>query len=434
MPVPMSPNHPRLALALALAAATPACQPGEDDTSASAGSTSTSGGETTTGTTEGTTADTEGTATAGTDSDSDSDSDTGTTGPEIPPAYGEWLKKELPGTLCSNSTQYKFFVNYSETSDNLLIYLEPGGACWDYETCAGNSPLGAANPDGIPDSHMQKWGTLSPLMRRDVVDNPAKDWNLVFIPYCTGDVHTGNNEMTYDDPDGVHPPLHYLHHGHANIMATVAWLNTQFPKVGKMLLTGCSAGGAGAIINYYFFRNGISGVERGYLLDDSGPIYPSGGYSGPLHQKIRSSWDVDPIIATIPEGASIMADFGNLNVTLAETFPDDRLSTIYFQRDFNFSRYSYERFYPDPTKEKILEYWASDTQLLVDLYDQYENLAYYLPYWRAFNDSHCAAILTYEGSEIQELDMDLPKFIDELLDDDAPLQSYRESVQPGEDP
>lgn len=423
---------PALSL-VALTLVTAACQPDEDETTAGASATTT---ESSTGETGETTGAESTTTTSDTDSDAgsatDTDTDSGTTGPEIPPAYGEWLKKEPPGALCSNGSQYKFFINYSETSDNLLIYLEPGGACWDYETCSGNSPLGAANPDGIPDSHMGKWGAISPILRRDVVDNPAKEWNLVFMPYCTGDVHTGNNEMVYEDPEGG-APLTYRHHGHANVMATVAWLNNQFPNVGKLLVTGCSAGGAGSLINYYFFRNGIEGAQRGYLLDDSGPIFPSGGYSGPLHQKIRASWDIDPIIATIPEGASIMSDFGNLNVTLAEMFPDDRLSTVYFQRDYNYSRYSYERFYPNPSKDQTLMYWASDTELLVDLYEGHDNLAYYLPYWREFNDSHCTGIVTYQGTEIEELDMDLGKFIDELLDDDAPLQSYRESVQPGED-
>lgn len=365
---------------------------------------------------------------------SDTSGETTTTGaPEEPEAYNTWLKREPAGAVCSDGSQYKFFVNFSETSNKLLIYLEPGGACWDYETCSGSTALGAANPDGIPDSHMDKWGTLSPLLRRDVADSQTKDWNLVFIPYCTGDVHTGNKVMTYDDPNGGEP-LTYRHNGHGNVMATIDYLNQQFPVVDKMMVTGCSAGGAGSIINYYFFRNGMDGVDRSYLLNDSGPIFPSGGWSKPLHTKIRESWDVDPILSTIPDGAALMQDFGDLNVMLSSIFPEDRLSTVYFKRDFNYSRYSYERFYPDPTKEKILEYWADDTALLTEMYDEQENLAYYIPYWRAFNDSHCAGILSYDGTEIQEMDMDLGLFIDQLLDDDAPLESYEESDQPGEDP
>ena len=41
---------------------------------------------------------------------------------------GIWQKVELPGTLCGNDSQYKFFVNYSTSSNNLIVNLEPGGA------------------------------------------------------------------------------------------------------------------------------------------------------------------------------------------------------------------------------------------------------------------------------------------------------------------
>ena len=358
---------------------------------------------------------------------------TTTTGPEEPEVYGEWVKREPEGAICSDGSQFKFFVNFSEGSDNLLVYFEPGGACWDFETCSGNTPLGAANPNGIPDSHMDKYGVLSPILSRSDPENPSADWNLVFIPYCTGDVHTGDKVMTYNDPEGLRDPLVYRHNGHNNVSAVIDYLNGQFPTLDRMLLTGCSAGGSGSIINYYFFRERMRGVKRAYLLNDSGPIFPSSGFSGPLHQKIRSSWDVDPILEMIPEGQDLADDFGNLNSMLADLFPEDRLATTYFKRDFNYSRYSYEAFYPNPSKEQTLEYWAKDTALLTAQYDKYDNLAYYIPYWRGINDSHCTGIITYEGTEIQEMDMDLSIFIDDLLDDNAPLMSYEESDQPGED-
>src|SRR5688572_10410700 len=112
-----------------------------------------------------------------------------------------------------------------------------------------------------------------------------------------------------------------------------------------MLVTGCSAGGA--VTNYWFLRNGVHAAEKSYLLDDSGPIFPSSGWSLPLHQRIRSSWNVDSILAELPSGFD-PEDYGTLNTALADAFPDDRLATTYFQRDMNFSLYSYERFYDFP--------------------------------------------------------------------------------------
>ena len=71
------------------------------------------------------------------------------------PQCGTWLKVEIPGTVCSDGSQYKFFVNYSNKSNDLEVNFEPGGACWDYDSCSGAGGVrGAANPHGIPDDHM----------------------------------------------------------------------------------------------------------------------------------------------------------------------------------------------------------------------------------------------------------------------------------------
>jgi hypothetical protein len=315
-----------------------------------------------------------------------------------------------------------------------MIMLEPGGACWDYDGCAGKTELGAAHPDGIPDDLMTPAGqsaNISPLIRRDL-DAPTADFNLVFVPYCTGDVHTGNNVITYKDPEGVGPDLEFHHAGHTNILKASEWMAKQFPGLDRLFVTGCSAGGAGSLINYYFLRSKLA-AKRGYMMDDAGPIFPSSGFSNPLHTKIRSSWNVDSIFSELPAGFPITDDFGVLNTHLADIFPKDRLSTIFFQRDYNYSRYSYENFFDANAKPDIMSYWAADTELLVDLYDTRDNLGYYLPYWRSFNDSHCVSIASYLDTDIEELDMNLADYIAELFDDNAPMGRYMESVQPEED-
>ena len=355
---------------------------------------------------------------------------------EVPdrPSYREWLKVELPGTVCGDGSQYKFFVSYSDSSNDLVIVLEPGGACWDYDSCAGRNGIrGAANVNGLEDDHWELAPFISPFLNRVPEANPhTRDWNMVYMPYCTGDVHTGNKIVTYSDPAGVDEDITFHHKGHDNMMAAIDWMAEQFQDVPRMLVTGCSAGGAGATINYHFLRNGLPGVQHGYLFADSGPIMPSSGWSKPLHEKVYEAWDVDSILTQLPSTFDA-DDFGTVNTSLADEFPDDRLAVTYFERDYNFSLYSYERFYDFPPKDQIMQMWADDTELLTGVFDSRDNLGYFLPYWRNLNDSHCTTLITYSGSDIEEAGLGTDDYITDLLDDDVPLRSYIETPQSGED-
>src|SRR4029453_5558698 len=67
-----------------------------------------------------------------------------------------WDKVELPGTVCGNGSQYKFFVRRTG-SPNLLLFFEGGGACWDYDTCRGGAGgVGAANPNSLAGGYRRR--------------------------------------------------------------------------------------------------------------------------------------------------------------------------------------------------------------------------------------------------------------------------------------
>ncbi|MDP9000000.1 MAG: pectin acetylesterase-family hydrolase [Myxococcota bacterium] len=382
-----------------------------------------------------------------------------------PPPCGTWVKVEPPGMVCGDGSQFKFFVNYSNTSNNVAVNFEPGGACWDYPSCSGAGGIrGAANPHGIPDNHMTQFQFLN-LLRRNG-DNPVQNYNMVFVSYCTGDIHTGNTVATYtgldldggagDAGDGGVQQLVFHHDGHKNTLAVIDWLHTTFPAIPKLLVTGCSAGGAGAIINYHFIRHNLgSSVQCGYLLDDSGPIFHSNGPSKPLEDKIRTSWNTDAIIDTlagqIPTPiADLKNDFGLISDTIAREYPHDRLSVVAYRMDFNYSLYSYQRFYPGSTEAQIHGFFWQDLLSLMKDYDAQPNLAYYFPYWRSDNCSHCVSIppignppsepldlvkvigQPWAGADIPQSMIDLKQFTTDLMDDTKPLKSYVQDVQSNE--
>ncbi|MBC6937619.1 MAG: ABC transporter permease, partial [Chloroflexi bacterium] len=83
-------------------------------------------------------------------------------------------------------------------------------------------------------------------------------------------------------------------------------------------------------------------------------------------------------------------------------------------------------------RQTVLAMWEADTQLLVSQYESRANLAYYIPYWRMLNDSHCTTVINFVGSEIQAQGLDLGTWTADLLDDGRPLRSAIEAPVPGE--
>jgi hypothetical protein len=320
-----------------------------------------------------------------------------------------WERVELPGTYCGNGSQYKFFMRRT-SSPNLLFFFEGGGACWDYDTCSGRAGvLGAANPNGIANDYMTQFTAkyVSPIVNgadpglplRSRTDLPTRDWNVVYMPYCTGDVHIGNSQATYTDATGQEPPLPWRHNGYANTLAAAEHARTVFPGVQKLLVTGFSAGGTATSSAYYFVRNAIQ-PQRGYLLNDSGPIYlaPNLNFrSRELHEQIRASWALDSVFGLLPPSFD-EADFGSINRMVATEFPGDQLAYTGYSRDYNYSRFSYEQFHTPNDKESVLDYWLEDQDRLVDELALYDNYSYFIPHHREINDSHCSTIITFIGS------------------------------------
>jgi hypothetical protein len=165
-----------------------------------------------------------------------------------PGAYYRWQTVKLApstGAVCGNGSQYKFFVNRVPGTRNTIVYMEGGGACWDYPSCTGASGIrGARNPNGIPDNYLDilaNPGTslVSPFIVRLHPYNAVKtqNWNMIYVPYCTGDVYSGDKVAVYNDPSGQNPSLIWHHNGLRNTRAVVAWLRDHLPRSTQMLST-----------------------------------------------------------------------------------------------------------------------------------------------------------------------------------------------------
>ena len=324
-----------------------------------------------------------------------------------------WERVELPGTVCGDGSQYKFWV-HDTGSPNLLFFFEGGGACWDYDLCSGRAgTLGAANPNGLPDDYIDSFTATyaSPVVNgadpgipfRSRTDLPTKGWNIVYMPYCTGDVHVGNSVALYEDPDGIEPPLEWHHAGFNNTTAAAEYAAWRFPSVDKMVVSGYSAGGTASSAAYYFVRT-IVNPNTGYLLNDSGPIHfapdPT-SLSRPLHDFIRESWALDSVFEMLPPSFD-PDDFGSINEMVSFEFPGDQIAYTGYLSDYNYSRFSYERFYPNSGQAATLARWRTDQYAFVNGLQDDENVSYFIPWERPINDSHCSTIITFIGSHACE--------------------------------
>ena len=373
-----------------------------------------------------------------------------------PGLYWSWQTITMTpqsGAVCGDGSPYKFFVNRVPNSSNTLVYLEGGGACWDYASCTGATGMrGARNPNGIPDDYMSLLNPGASLVSPFTVRlNPfnyvkTQNWNMIYVPYCTGDIYSGDKVAVYSDPNNQKPPLVWHHNGLRNMRAVVSWLKDNVQRPGQMLMTGCSAGGTGSLTNYAHVRRDLA-ASRNYLIDDSGPIYPTPRNgdpaiypSQPLHTKIRGAWGLDaqplPYLASELPGFDLN-NLGTLPRALATRYSGDRMGHAQFWEDLNYSAYSYESFYDDirnapnqATREaNIHARWYIDTARLKTELETLGNFGYYLPQFRDVNESHCTTVVDFNNGDIQEQGLELSQFINNVMEGNGAVLRASESSQ-----
>ncbi len=356
--------------------------------------------------------------------------------------YLAWEAVELPvasGASCGNGTPYRFFVNRTPFTSKTVIIYEGGGACWGQKACMGGDLLSASNPNGVGADYMSNIrnqlstpfnSRLHPLQHVQ-----TQSWNIVFMPYCTGDVHTGNKTMVYADADPS-KPLPYQHRGSVNSDAAAAWLKANLPRPEQLLVTGFSAGAAGATSNYAVIRTALN-PKKSALMADAGPLFPAPRHgtaeqypSLPLHNKIRQAWGLDEpeglltkIVRQYP-GLMDPENLGKASSALGKYFKDDRFGYAMFQMDGVYSDFSYSKFYPEigaatgETRAALLNAkWMQDVRSLKAELDTQPNTGYYLPYARDLLDAHCLTAVTFGGTAIKEAGIaNVGKFVDNLID------------------
>jgi len=243
----------------------------------------------------------------------------------IEPMTGEpytWTWYPFLRTRCMSGSPASLAVSHAPGSKKLMIFLQEGGACWDPVSCTV-----VANPDGFGQGDFDRFAAglgRRGVFKRDDASNPFREWNQVFVPYCSGDVHAGSN------PEG---PGGRIHLGARNMDQFLERIRTTFPEVEQVVLAGSSAGGVGALLNFERVIGAFGDVPV-TLLDDSGPVMSDDFLQPCLQLLWRNAWNL---------GASLPADCESCQqgpggmidalTHLAAKYPQRRMGLVLSTRD-----------------------------------------------------------------------------------------------------
>ncbi|MEP7291463.1 MAG: pectin acetylesterase-family hydrolase [Chloroflexota bacterium] len=251
-----------------------------------------------------------------------------------------WQKIEPGGdTVCAHGTPYAFWT-HEGISNNLLVYFEGGGGCWNADTCRDTG----AEFNGFYDSRIGS--ADAPYLRGGMLDlsraeNPFHDYSIVYVPSCTGDVHWGDNVYTYEDAEEGDVTIHF--NGFVNAQAALAWAYQHIPAPESVFVSGCSAGSVGSIVHAPYIIEHYAGINAAipvYQLGDSLSLL----FTRPVN--LQTDWHAhDNFPQWIPELASMQPldwTMAKYYQAIASYYPDDTFS------QFNSIQDSVQVFYTFP--------------------------------------------------------------------------------------
>ena len=182
------------------------------------------------------------------------------------PNKAMWVPRSQMKSRNGESMGYGVILN--PTSNKLLIFLDGGGACFNQLTCFQNLDLYSEE-----DFSNRIASDSSLLINRSSDQNQFKDWNMVFVPYATGDVHSGTNSSANVPYNG---PKNQSMVGYTNFSIILEDLKNYFDSAGQVteiVFTGSSAGGYGVMSNTFQLTNILAMNTPTTVIVDASPIF-----------------------------------------------------------------------------------------------------------------------------------------------------------------
>ncbi len=218
--------------------------------------------------------------------------------PDFTYQVGDKVLKPACSNCPGTDPTYSFFVRKGKVN-KVLIFFNGGGACWDSMNCIYSPTYNPTVSEFVSSGQLCVYNPYDPTILYPTInhgifdftnnDNPFKDWYVVYLPYCTGDMFWGANDYNYPDYLNKLPGDSWTiqHRGFVNFQAVLKWVKDSFRLPQQVFVAGSSAGGYGAIVNYPYIREAFP-FTRAYVLADAS----SGVMAGDFNNKANAVWNI----------------------------------------------------------------------------------------------------------------------------------------------
>lgn len=253
---------------------------------------------------------------------------------------GTWTwYDQVAGAKCADGSATGFAINPLRTgSGKVLVFLDGGGLCDDEASCQGpfktvthtsygastfatemTSTASKAEQVNLAPFGSYTWSkTLGArgIWDRTAQANPFRDYDFVFVPYCTADAFLGARHDTSSAFPSVRTPSQQWFTGFTNFGVFAAQVRALFPAPPSIALVGGSAGGIGTLYNYPQLKALYPSVPMNVIADSGIPFWTGdegfsprqgfwlGAFEPPGVPSYEEDWFADAwgLDATHPDG------------------------------------------------------------------------------------------------------------------------------------
>lgn len=252
----------------------------------------------------------------------------------------KWNKVTLgEKVLSSDGSEYYLWTKKGE-NPNWIIFFSGGGVSWDAESASQpikimNFMTGRDTGNYFANIPFYMLTLLGGMLATDNPDNPFKEWNVVYIPYSTGDFHVGNNSAEYKKEDGSSFTMHY--NGRNNVQSSLDWIYANVDKPDKLLIAGESAGGFGSafwanIIAKHYNKSEIYQYsDSSYLNSRKWPDITKNEWHADFKQNFGFSPEADLIGSAVKANGHLLPS----NAVLLQSYSLFDEILIHFQNKIN---------------------------------------------------------------------------------------------------